>query len=317
MTDPATTLMSSAARLYYLDGLEQREVASILGVSRSKVSRLLTAARERGIVRITVDPYEPRHVDLEHRLRDRFGLRQAVVVKTIGRGVESVRRTVGYFAAPPVAALIRPGAIVGMAGGRTLGEVIGFLPSPEHPRHLTVVQLMGHIDPTASRSDAPELGRLLAQRLGGSFFTLAAPAFVVNRETRDTFLAHEHIRLLWRHFEALDLALVGIGTPEESLFAERGVLDPEAAARLRALGAVGEICGRFFDRDGRECPTPYRDRVISIDLEVLRQRPEVVGVTNGPGRREAILAALRGGLITALVIDDRGAEAVLRTAETA
>jgi DNA-binding transcriptional regulator LsrR (DeoR family) len=134
---------------------------------------------------------------------------------------------------------------------------------------------------------------------------------VQDAHARDVFLAHDHIRLVWGLFDSLALAFVGIGTLEESAFVERGTFSPTELDRLREAGAVGEICGRFFDRDGRECATEYRDRVLSIDLDVLRQRPEVVGVTNGPRRAAAVRAALRSGLITALVIDDAGAEAVL------
>ena len=70
------------ARLYYLDGLGQNEVAKFAKVSQAKVSRLLALARERGIVRITVADYEPRRRELEERLRARFGLASAVVIKS-------------------------------------------------------------------------------------------------------------------------------------------------------------------------------------------------------------------------------------------
>ncbi|MCX5955604.1 MAG: ECF-type sigma factor, partial [Cyanobacteria bacterium] len=50
-----------AARLYYLDGVSQTEVAKMVRVSQAKVSRLLAIARERGIVRITVEDYDPQN----------------------------------------------------------------------------------------------------------------------------------------------------------------------------------------------------------------------------------------------------------------
>ena len=124
-------------------------------------------------------------------------------------------------------------------------------------------------------------------------------------------LAHQHIRLVWRLFDTLTIAFVGIGTLTESVFVEQDIFSPAELDHLRQRGAVGEICGRFFDRDGRECATEYRARVLSIDLDALRRRPDVVGVTNGPRRTAAVRAALRGGLITSLVIDDVGAAAVL------
>jgi DNA-binding transcriptional regulator LsrR (DeoR family) len=109
----------------------------------------------------------------------------------------------------------------------------------------------------------------------------------------------------------MDLALVGVGTLDESVFVERHVLDASDLLDLRKAGAVGEICGRYYDRDGRECDSPYKDRVISVDLDTLRRCRNVVAVTLGRERGRAIRAAIRGGLVNSLVIDDEGARGVL------
>lgn len=241
MTDDSVELLTSVARMYYLDGLDQQAVADILGVSRSKVSRLLTAARERGVVRISVDDYDPRDRDRERRLVARFGLHHAVVVKAIGRASENVRRTIGYFGAPAVAGLIASKMTVGLAGGRTLRELVSFMEPRDQARGIGVVQLMGNIGPSPSTIDAVELSRLLAQRFQGTFYTLNAPAFVQNGQARELLTAHDHIRLIRGMFASLDLALVGIGSFEDSAFAERGALTTDDFARLRAKGAVGEI----------------------------------------------------------------------------
>src|SRR3954451_8968855 len=97
-----------AARLYYIDGLGQSEVARFAKVSQAKVSRLLALARERGIVRITVADYEPRERRLESALRARLGLDTVVVIKTQeDMGPEDLRRAVGHFAAPVIAGLMK------------------------------------------------------------------------------------------------------------------------------------------------------------------------------------------------------------------
>ena len=49
-------IMRLVAELYYERDLSQPEVAAITGFSVSKVSRLLSAAREQGIVHISVEP---------------------------------------------------------------------------------------------------------------------------------------------------------------------------------------------------------------------------------------------------------------------
>ena len=311
MVDESDDHVTSVARLYYLDGLGQQEIAGMIGVSRSTVSRLLTAARERGIVRISVDPYDPRDAVLERKLSERFELRHAVVIRALGRSAETVRRAVGYYAATAVAERFRPGQTIGLAGGRTLYELVHAFAACHPPTKPRVVQLMGNIDPTTSAIDPTELARMLASRFEGTFYTLNAPAFASDRRTRDVFVDHEHIRTVRRLFGTLDMALVGIGSLDESAFVERGVLDAADFATLRRARAIGEICGRFYDRSGRECKTAYRDRVISVELDELRRCQEVVGVTNGPRRARAVFAALQGGLVNSLVIDQQGAEALL------
>jgi deoxyribonucleoside regulator len=78
-----------AARLYYLDGLAQSEVAKFVKVSQAKVSRLLAAARELGVVRISVAEYEPRNQALERSICSAFGLNAVAVIKVFeGAGSE-------------------------------------------------------------------------------------------------------------------------------------------------------------------------------------------------------------------------------------
>ena len=55
-----STLAVQAARLYYYQDLTSEAVAKELGLSRPAVSRLLTFARQSGLVEIRVhDPEEP------------------------------------------------------------------------------------------------------------------------------------------------------------------------------------------------------------------------------------------------------------------
>jgi len=311
VADQNDALMTSVARMYYLDGLGQSEVANICGVSRSTVSRLLTTARERGIVRISVDEFDPRDRDLERRLVEQLGLRQAVVVREMGGTPSSIRRAVGYFAAPIVAEWIGERRLVGLAGGRTLGELVHNIEPRTRGAGPAFVQLMGTIGSSPGRIDASELSRTLARRFQGTFLTLNAPAFAQSQRARDLFLSHDEIQSIWTAFASLDLALVGVGSLEESAIIERGVLRDEVYAELRAAGAVGEICGRFFDDRGRESVSDVRDRVVSIGLDALRGCDDVAAVVSGPTRARALRAAIKGGLVKSVVIDQAGAASVL------
>ena len=66
--------MVKAARMYFLDGRGQDDVARVLGTSRSKVSRMLAAARAQGIVEIRIQ--DPRGAGPDQMQ----GQRQAVLI---------------------------------------------------------------------------------------------------------------------------------------------------------------------------------------------------------------------------------------------
>lgn len=300
-----------AARLYYIDGLGQNDVAKFVKVSQAKVSRLLALARERGIVRITVADYEPRHTELEAQIRARFDLGTAVVIKTLeGLTNTDLRQAVGRFASDALNTLLKPGDIVALAGGRTIHEVVQHLPEPRN-KALTVVQAMGSVDSNVSAFDAQEIGRVLAQRLGGSFLALNAPAYIPEKRTRDALLKLPQMRAVHDYLDRAQVAIVGLGTLENSVFVERGTLSDSDAAELRKAGAVGEICGRFFDKNGNECETAWRDQVISAEISQLRRIPQTIAVVSGKDRTAAITAAIRGKMLKGLIIDESGATELL------
>jgi deoxyribonucleoside regulator len=302
------------SRLYHVDGLDQNEVAKLANVSQAKVSRLLALAKERGIVRISVAEYNPRRQDLEEQLRARFDLTNVMVIKSSeGMKSEDLRRTVGYFGAAAVNPLLTTGDIVALAGGRTIHELVGHLPV-ENAKSVTVVQAMGTVDSIVSLFDAQEVGRVMAQRLGGTFLSLNTPAFIPEKRTRDSLLELGQVRNVRERLDRATMAIVGLGTLVNSVFVERGTLNAAMIRELERAGAVGEVCGRFIDAKGEECRTVWRDRVIGLEIDQLRRIPQVIAVVSGNDRSEAILAAMAGDLVNSLLIDETGANALLTSA---
>jgi deoxyribonucleoside regulator len=301
-----------AARLYYVDGILQNQIAKMVGVSQAKVSRMLAVARDRGLVRITVPEYEPRDREREQRLIDRFHLKSAVVIRRVqGQTVADLRNTLGYFAGPVVAASIAPYSTLAVAGGRTLQSLTDAMSRTAGPVRPVVVQAMGSVDSTPGPYDASEIARNLAQPWGGVYLTLNTPAFAPTAAVGRQLLELKDTREVFARLAAAEMALVGVGNLQNSVFIERGILSPRDLQDLRRAGAVGEILGRFYDEHGQECQTPYRHRVMSLPLEDLRAIPNVVVVIAGSDRSAAICGGIRGGIIKSLVIDDEGAAALL------
>lgn len=294
-----------------MEGMGQGDVAKFVKISQAKVSRLLTLARERGIVHITVADYEPREKDLETRLRVQLGLTGAVVLKSVARLTSTeLRKNTGLFGAPAMETLIKPRFTIAVGGGRSIQALVDNLHESQNKAPV-IVQSMGSIDSSISSFDAQEIGRTVARKLGGSFIAMNTPAYVPEKKMRDALHGLKQIRMVNEYLDQADLAIIGVGTLDNSLFIERGVLSKNDIKEIKDAGAVGEICGRFIDANGKECDTRWRDCVMSIELSQLAKIPMTIGVVTADDRSSAIKAAIKGGLLKSLIIDEAGALALL------
>ena len=77
---------------------------------------------------------------------------------------------------------------------------------------------------------------------------------------------------------------------------------------MRELGAVGDVCFRFFDADGVRS-VEIDQRLIGIGSDDLVKIPRRIGVAGGERKFTAIRAALRGRWINVLITDCHGGTA--------
>jgi len=118
-----------------------------------------------------------------------------------------------------------------------------------------------------------------------------------------------------RTFASLDEAVMAYDTNP----GVRGGDTTDGSLSIHANIKVRMPAGRFpadefpdrFDAKGKECASRWRDRIISIELDYLKKIPGVVGVAAGAERAAAVAAAMRGGFIKSLLIDESGAQALL------
>ena len=121
-----TAQMAHAAELYYEQNQSQQSIAKILGCSHSTVSRLLADARKTGIVQITIRRAVDHRPDLANRLRNAFGLREAVVVPNSG-SEEGDLQAVGTAAAEYLLSIIADDMTIGVTWGNTLHHMVDAL----------------------------------------------------------------------------------------------------------------------------------------------------------------------------------------------
>ena len=79
-------ILVKVAQMYYEEGATQSEIAEIVGVSRSLVSKFLTKAKELGIVEITIhDEGLHQFRQLERKVERLYNLREVVCIESVGQ----------------------------------------------------------------------------------------------------------------------------------------------------------------------------------------------------------------------------------------
>lgn len=307
-------LLVRIARLYYEDGLNQPKIAELLSISQARVSRLLKKALAEGVVRITVNPPVGVHSSLEDELRRRFGLSEAIVVDTVDDDEKSLMHTLGAAAAAHLETTVGSRDVIGISSwSSTLLATVNAMRPVGSSQGSTVVQILGGVGDPAAEVHATELTRRMARLLHGTPVFLPVPGIVGSSEARRVLEADEFVARALALFSTLTIAIVGIGALEPSpLLAQSGnVFGAPELDELGARGAVGDVCLRFFDRNGDEMPGALGDRVIGLSLDQLKAVPRSVAVAGGKRKLNAIRGALTGGFVTSLVTDRTTAESLI------
>jgi DNA-binding transcriptional regulator LsrR (DeoR family) len=300
-------LLTKVARMYHERRMRQPQIAAQLHISQPRVSRLLKQAAEVGIVRTTVVSPRGVHADLEEEVERRFGLTEVVVADTDGPSDEaSVLDAVGTAAATYLETTLTGGERIGISSWSStlLATVDTMRPRPVQVAD-SVMQILGGIGSSTAQSRATRLIGRLAQVTKAEPAYLMAPGLLASAEMRKGITAEPDIAGVMQAYGELTMALVGVGSLEPSpLLRESGnaVSAPEQD-ELRNLGAVGDICMRFFDSEGRPIASELDERVLGISAAAFNAVPRRVGVAGGKRKWGSIRAALVGGWLNVLVTD--------------
>lgn len=306
-------VLVKAARLYYLEDRSQGEVAKALGLSRSSVSRILAAAREQGVVeiRIHVPGALTRVPALEEALRREFGIPSALVVARLRTRtpIDVVAEAAARVFEERVATL----ASFGMSWGNTIDRFVEHVELEPIYESLRICPLVGGLPSDVGPAGNTSLA-VLAGRSGATSFRFESPAVVESRQTWAALKTESSIISALDRAGQVELAFVGIGSfGQHNSRRVIAAMDLSAgeAEQLARQNPVGDICGRYFDVNGKLLGLPTSERVIGITLQELAAVPYVLGVAGGVEKAPGVVGALRTGSLDGIVLDEDLARAVL------
>lgn len=303
-------LMIKVCDLFYNQEASQQQICQMLGLSRPTVARLLTSAREQGIVQITIPNLDTiTYWELEQNLEQKYGLREVLVIDS-GDTEEELKTALGSAAARYLQYIIKDGYTVGISMGATLHHMVTQLRDGA-AKDVTFLPLIGGMGRLRTELHSNSLAEGMSRFYGGTFLPLHAPARVSSTLVRDELMKEESLSSAMELMKKLDVALVGIGYPNEhSAIKATGYFKENEIESLMERKAAGELCMQFYDVTGDTAPYRSDNTVIGIDIHKLRKVPCSVGIAGGLEKLSAIRGAIRGRYINMLITDIQCATAL-------
>ena len=164
-----TQLLIRIATYYYKENMTYEEIGDIIHVSRFTVSRLLRKAEDLGIVEIKIHEQWEKDEVLAEKLCQKYHLKDAIVLKSLGRSDKILRVGLGVLAAQYLDGHLQSGWTLGVSWGRTLDRLVNSL-EPSRKSDIKVVQMMGHAGLANPKIDGPDIARRLAEKYEGKYF---------------------------------------------------------------------------------------------------------------------------------------------------
>ncbi len=288
--------LAYVARRYYLEDQRQSDIARELGVSRPMVSRMLSEARELGVVEIVIHEPGTQAARLLEQLERSHAIRGGILVEEgadddatnqlLSQGAVDLLRQIGTRR-------------LGVGWGYLIGQLVTWLEENPQPESTVtdICPLVGNASIPARNYQSNENVRLMAQQLGAAPHFLYLPALPDSLEEKRLLCSSEIYRQIHQQWQQIDTALVNIGDYPSS---------PDFASLVRygSLLQQQHACGRmliyYFNETGTIIQSE-QDFAIQVPLETLMQCPNIIGVCSANTSAKALRGALRTGAFTHIV----------------
>lgn len=304
-------LSIEAARLYYQSDYSQQQIATLLGLSRPTVSRLLQHAKDEGYVRIDIiDPLEDIDI-LASELKKRYHLDTVQLCYSPLNDYEEIKKHISKKAADFLHETVQDGDIIGVTWGTTMHAVALNLQS-KSLKGVEVVQLKGGVSHSQVNTYAAEIVNLFAEAFQTMARYLPLPVIFDSIAVKQMVEEDRHISRIIELGRQANIAAFTVGTVQEDALLFRLGYFNEGEKELLGLTGAGDICSRFFDKDGQICSEAINNRTVGIDLSELRKKEKSILIAGGQRKIKAIQAALAGKYANILITDQFTAQALLK-----
>lgn len=306
-------LLYNVARMYYVEGKKQDEIAAIVERSRSSISMFLTEARKEGIVEIRLRNPMGNNDELSSVFEGEYGLKKCYVVPTAVKGTDLLIKLVAERTIDVFNELLEEQDTVGVAWGRTCYEFMSQYYGDHDYVKLNVVPLIGGSNRPMKRYQLNEMVRDFAEKLSATPHFIHAPAIADSDDDMKLYQNSAMMKRIQTRWTELNLAVVSIGVQSfDSALGETGTFGGQLADAPEFKEAVGDICGWPISADGEFLSGSATDLLLACTPEQMTNAEKIIGLVAGVEKRHSIIAGLKTGIFDYLIMDEQTAKAAAR-----
>ena len=298
------------SKLYYLDGATQAEIGKKLNLSRPTISRLLQFAREKNIVKISINDPLSNIEDLQHQLKEKYQLKDVIISTPESNETAEILSSLGKATARYLDKKVKDNDVIGVSWGKTLVSVARQL-IPNDRKNVQVIYLKGTVANSTHNNYVVEVTKCFNKCYHTQAQILPLPLIFENKQIKEMVIKDKFINEILDTGKRTSVALFTVETTEQdaTLF-ELGYFNDQQIKTLQEK-AAGGLVSRFIDERGKIVDDQLNDRTVAIALDDLKQARESVLIAGGMNKLKAIKAALAGKYANVLVTDSLVAQHLL------
>lgn len=305
-------LAARAAWMSFVGDLTQSQIAKRLGVSNARVHRLILLARDKGLVRISIEGRPAECLELEDAIGKAFNLMSCTISPYLRDekasediAIASVGQVAGqllgqHLLSPEVKS-------VGIGSGRTLLAAINALPSVPRP-DIRIYPTTGSLTETLAM-DPYDVVSQLADRTGGEGFHLPVPSFTKTEEEAEIYLRPPAVSAVLEGARHADIFISGIAGRHQLEGDPKYKSELDTEVRSPAAEIEGLFFGRLLRRDGTIVDHSASGTSVGVHFDEIAKRTRkgdarIFCLAAGALKSNAVLAALHAGAVSDLVVDE-------------
>ena len=238
------------AKMYYIDGMQQNEIARFFGITPMMLSRLLERAKKEGIVTFQVRSPGKINWEMGLQIKKKYpGLREALVVMT-EKGEDS-REEIGAVAAEYVQDILKEDDILGISWGKSILSFVNALNDSRFPNVKVVQMSGGFLYENRYEMMPANIVKKASESLGAVPLFLNAPMFVPSESIKNELMKDSLVQYAHELFGKMQISIYGLSDLRQATsMKEVGIINSDEVEELLNLGAVGDVMGYFLNQKG-------------------------------------------------------------------